>query len=197
MNIDQVFTYDNTTRILELNQPELLLVKEFKDLLEPSRNKCKEDPKGTLKLKAFREFTYIYLALNWRSPYCQYDPQERHEEALSDAELTEQEFDDPIFRAACRKYKALQESYQSIRLLEAARTATSQFIEYFSEIINLNERDQNGKPIFSAEKIMKEMAQLSKVHEELLTLESRVKKELTEKSALRAGAIEDFNPGIF
>jgi hypothetical protein len=61
----------------------------------------------------------------------------------------------------------------------------------------LNERDQNGKPIFSAEKIMKEMAQLSKVHEELLTLESRVKKELTEKSALRAGAIEDFNPGIF
>jgi hypothetical protein len=50
-------------------------------------------------------------------------------------------------------------------LLKAARIATDQFIEYFETIIDLNERDQNGKPVFSAEKVMKEMAQLSKVHE--------------------------------
>ena len=50
---------------------------------------------------------------------------------------------------------------------------------------------------FIAEKVMKEVGMLNKVHEELITLENRVKKELAEKSTLRAGAIEDFDPGDF
>ncbi len=197
MIIDQIFVYDNLTKTLELNQPELLLIKEFKALLDPCRNKCKEDPKGMYKLRAFREFTYIYLAINWRSPYSQYDEHDRHKEALNDSDITEEEFNNPEFRAACRKYRSLQDSCQSIRLLEAARVATSQFIEYFSEIINLGERDQTGKPIFSAEKVMKEVAQLSKVHEQLTQLENQVKKELTEQSTIRAGATEGFDPGSF
>ena len=44
---------------------------------------------------------------------------------------------------------------------------------------------------------MKEVAMLNKVHEELIVLENRVKKELAEKSTLRAGAVEDFDPGDF
>ena len=197
MNIDKVFIYDSLTKTLELNQPELLLIKEFKDLLEPQRNKCKEDSKGTHRLRAFREFTYIYLAINWRSPYAQYDEQDRHKEALSDASITEEEFNNPEFRAACRKYRSLQDANQSIRLLEAARLAASQFIEYFSEIINLGERDQNGKPVFSAEKVMKEMAQLSKVHEQLVALEAQVKQELEVSSGTRGGVQKGFDPGDF
>jgi ABC-type branched-subunit amino acid transport system ATPase component len=69
--------------------------------------------------------------------------------------------------------------------------------DYFTDIVDLNERDVNGKPIFTAEKVMKEVGMLNKVHEELITLENRVKKELAEKSTLRAGAIEDFDPGDF
>ena len=57
--------------------------------------------------------------------------------------------------------------------------------------------DANGKPIFTAEKVMKEVGMLNKVHEELVDLENRVKKELAEKSTLRAGAREDFDPGDF
>ena len=45
------------------------------------------------------------------------------------------------------------------------------------DIVDLNERDVNGKPIFTAEKVMKEMAQLSKVHEQLTALEAQVKQE--------------------
>ena len=41
---------------------------------------------------------------------------------------------------------------------------------------------------------MKEMAQLSNVHEELVDLENKVKKELTEQSTIRAGAVEGFEP---
>nr|DAG30405.1 MAG TPA: ubiquitin carboxyl-terminal hydrolase [Bacteriophage sp.] len=37
--------------------------------------------------------------------------------------MTESEFNDPIFREACRKYRALQDSNKSIKLLEAAKRA--------------------------------------------------------------------------
>jgi len=59
-----VFVYDNVNNRIELNEPEILLVTEFRNLLE--RDKTKE------KKRLFREFTYIYLALDWKSPYNQY-----------------------------------------------------------------------------------------------------------------------------
>jgi hypothetical protein len=61
----------------------------------------------------------------------------------------------------------------------------------------LNERDDSGKPIFSAKKVMEEVGKLGDVHDQLVELENKVKKELAEKSTLRAGAIEDFDPGDF
>ena len=184
-----VFTYDNGNNRLEINEPEILLIKEFKALFD--RDKSKN------KARLWKELTYIYLAIDWKSLYNQYSEQERHQESLSDSGITEEEFNDPLFREACRKYKALQDSNKSIKMLRAAMNAADQFIDYFNDIVDLNERDINGKPIFTAEKVMKEVAMLNKVHEELIVLENRVKKELAEKSTLRAGAVEDFDPGDF
>lgn len=47
-----IFLYDNSTGTLSLNVHEILLVKEFAKLYEPTRNKCKEDPKGTNRIRA-------------------------------------------------------------------------------------------------------------------------------------------------
>lgn len=184
-----VFMYDNVNNRLELNEPEILLIKEFKALYD--RDKTKD------KVRLWKELTYIYLAIDWKSLYSQYSEQERHTEALSDSGITEEEFNDPIFREACRKYKAMQESNKSIKLLHAARMAADQFVEYFETIIDLNERDQNGKPVFSAEKVMKEMAQLSKVHEQLTILEAQVKQEMEVQTDTRAGVSEGYDPGDF
>ena len=184
-----VFVYDNVNNRLEINKGEILLVREFKNLFDKDKSKDKN--------QAFKELTYIYLALDWKSPYSQYTELERHEEALRDSGLTEEEFNNPVFREACRKYRALQDSNKSIKMLNAAKTAVDRFIDYFEVIVDLNERDQNGKPIFSAEKVMKEVSNLTKVHQELIDLENAVKKELIEQSTLRAGAIEDFDPGDF
>lgn len=184
-----VFIYDNGNNRLEINEPEILLIKEFKALSDRDKTKNKS--------RLWKELTYIYLAIDWKSLYNQYSEQERHQEALADSGITEEEFNDPLFREACRKYKSLQESNKSIKMLKAAMNAADQFIDYFTDIVDLNERDISGKPIFTAEKVMKEVGMLNKVHEELITLENRVKKELAEKSTLRAGAIEDFDPGDF
>jgi hypothetical protein len=56
-----VFVYDNVDKQLELNEPELLLTKEFSNLIKRDKSKFKE--------RATRELTYIYLAIDWKSPY--------------------------------------------------------------------------------------------------------------------------------
>ena len=182
--MQKFFSYNQQTHSVDLNTPEILLIKEFKDLYLEDKSKNKD--------LFFKQLTYIQLALAWDSPYAQYNEGERHEEALKDSGLTEKEFNHPTFRIACRKYRELQDSNKSIRMLNAARTATDQFVDYFENIVDLNERDQNGKPIFTAEKVMKEVSLLNKVHQELVDLENRVKKELTEQSQIRAGAVEGF-----
>lgn len=192
--INKIFQYDNVRNRVELNVPEILLVREFSELMKIERNKCKEDPKGTLGLRAFREFTYIWLAIDWSSVYSDYDEQERHREALNDSGLTEEEFNNPEFRAACRKYRELQESNRAIKMLKAAQTTVDNFIDYFTTIVDMNERDANGKPIFTGKNIADEISKLDGVYEALVIMEGRVKKQLSEASSIRGGAVEGYTP---
>ena len=145
-------------------------------------------------LRAYREFTYIYLAIDWESFYKDYTEQDRHQEALRDAHLTEEEWNDPTFRAACRKYKELQESNRTIRMLKAAQMAVDKFIIYFETVNPMDVDEQTGKPIYKVSDIMKEMSQISKVNDELKILEQQVQKEQQEASAIRAGAVDGFLP---
>ena len=195
--VQDIFVYNNQTNRVELNTPEILLIKEFKELINPTRNKCKEDPKGVLGLRAFREFTYIWLALCWKSIYADYDEQERHSEAIKDAELTDEEFNNPEFRAACRKFREIQESNKSIKLLNAAKAVVDKFIDSFNQADPLERDEQTGKPIFKVKDIQAEMKNLIDVHETMVNLESQVKKQIQAQSTLRGGVIRDFDPGDF
>ena len=194
--IQDIFVYNNQTNRVELNTPEILLVKEFSELLSPARNKCKEDPKGVLGLRAFREFTYIWLAICWKSIYADYDEQERHSEAIKDAELTEEEFNNPEFRAACRKFREIQESNKSIKLLNAAKAMVDKFIDYFNQADPLERDEVSGKPIYKVKDIQAEMKNLIDVHETMVELENQVKKQLSEKSSIRGGAVEGYTPNF-
>ena len=113
----ELFMFNSAENTVEINEPDVLLIREFAALWEKSRNKCKEDPTGSLRKRAFRELAYIYLMLSWKSPYSDYTQAERHEECLKDAGITEAEWADPTFRAACRKYKELQDSSRSLKLI--------------------------------------------------------------------------------
>ena len=194
--IQNIFQYDNMHNRVELNMPEILLVKEFSELVKCERNICKEDPKGIQGLRAFREFTYIWLAIDWKSPYSDFSERERHQEALNDSGITEEEFNNPEFRAACRKYRQLQESNRSIKMLQAAQNTVDNFIDYFNTVVDLSERDANGKPVFKTKDIISEISSLSKVHEELKILEGRVKKEMMETTSIRGGATDGFLPNF-
>ena len=189
-----IFQYDNENGKVQLDKGNILLIKEFADLMDNKRNICKEDNTGEKHLKAFREFTYIWLAIDWESFYKDYTNQERHKEALKDSKLTEEEWNDPIFRTACRKYKEIQESNRSIRILHASQKVVDKFIDYFNDI-NPQERDEiTGKPVWKVKDIQTELQNLPKVLDELKAVESQVKKEMEEQSQLRGGAVEGFTP---
>ena len=91
----QIFIFDNATNTLQIDDYTILLVKEFAKLWEPERNKCKEDKKGEKRLLAFKEFTYIYLVLDFKSPYFKSPIKDRQEAALIDSGLTEKNLQDP------------------------------------------------------------------------------------------------------
>lgn len=192
-----IFQYNNAIGQVEISEGEVLLLKEFAALMENKRNICKDDKTGKQHLRAYKEFTYIWLALDWGSFYAEYSEQERHEAALNDSGLTEEEFNDPTFRAACRKYRELQESNLALRTLSAARITINKFIDYFSSI-DPQERDETtGKPIYKVKDIISEITNMSKVLDELKTLEQVAKKEMQEESQLRGNAVEGFIPSDF
>lgn len=189
-----IWDYNQKTGRAQLVTADLVLIDEFKKLLELSRNKCDEDPSGLEHLRADREFTYIYLAIDWKSPYANYSNQEKHEAALKDAHITEEEWNDPVFRAACRKYVSLQDSNRYVRLLQSCQLVTDKIIDYFTNV-DIEERDeQTGKYVNKVSDIQKAMKEAADQIETLKQIEALVKKELTEQSQIRGGAVEGFMP---
>lgn len=186
------FLYDNVKNEITLNEPEILLVREFFKLMEPKRNVTKKDPTGKFSTRAFKEFKYLWLFFEWTSPYEGYTEQERHIECLKDSELTDSEFNDPLFREACRKYRELQNSSRSLKLIKSAQQLVDKICDYF-DTIDVGERDElSGKPIYKVKDIMAEMKTVSGVIEELQRLESMYKKEQEAESDIRG----DVEPGF-
>ena len=86
-----IFQYDNEHGKVELEKGNILLIKEFSALMNNERNICEEDKTGEKHLRAFREFTYIWLAIDCEYFYKDYSNQDRHNVSLKDANLTEEE----------------------------------------------------------------------------------------------------------
>ena len=173
----KLFVLNTANNDIEIQTDEILLVKEFAELWNVNRNKCKKDPTGVKRLRAKREFAYMWLMLDWTSPYADYNEQERNTACKNDANISEEEYIDPDFRAACRKYRELQESSITVKMFQAAQNTVIKFIDYFNSI-DPQERDPvTGKPIFKVKDIMLEVKGLSEVNENLKALELQVKKE--------------------
>ena len=184
------FIYDNVNEEVMLNDESILLIKEFSALLDDERNKIKDNKitKGRKKrARAFREFKFLYLFFDWSSPYFQYSEEDKYSEALADSGLSEEEYNDPIFREACRKYDEMQNSSIEIRLLKGAMTAIEGQIFYLNHV-DLNERDpQTGKPIFKSKDLIAEIKGCKDLISGLRELEEQVKKGEETTNTLRGG----------
>lgn len=183
------FAYDNIDNKIVINEPEVLLVKEFADLWTDERNKCKDDPSGKQKLKAFRELVFIYLSIDWNAPGSKDTPENRKQLALEASGLTEEEMQDPILLAACKKYQQLQDASSTVGPMIRMFRNKLHEIQIFIESIDYNERTDSGTTVFKVKETFDAMTQLSKVLESLKVLEAQYKEEQDEAYGLRGDMV--------
>lgn len=169
------FQYDNDNALIDLNVPEILLIKEFEALYKRDRD------------RAFQEFKYIYLTLDWGSPYFNIPIQEREEAAKVDSGLSEEEIQDELLSSALKKYDAIQNSSIAIRLLKSAMNSVETVIFYLNNV-DVNERDPlTGKPVFKTKDLIAEIKGCKDLIDGLKSLEDQVKKEIDPGNGLRGG----------
>lgn len=166
----EIFIFDNVTNTLRINEYDILLVKEFSALWDQNRNKCEEDKTGVKRKLAYKELTYIYLTLDFKSPYFKYLEQEKHTAALLDSGLTEEHLKDPVFVAAYRKYKEIQDADPVLSLIKTSYN-TLYKTQVYLESIDFSERDDNGKPIFKPKDVMSDIATIGNLRLKLQELE--------------------------
>ena len=183
------FAYDSAENKIIINEPEILLVKEFADLWTNERNICKEDPTGKKKLRGFRELIYIYMAIDWGAPGSKDTPANRHKYALEASQLTDEEYNDPVFKAACRKYQELQNSSSVIGQMVETYQNNIHKMKIFIDSIDYNERTDTGAPVFRIKDTLTEMQNLSKALQALKELEAQYKEEQDEASGLRGDTV--------
>lgn len=184
-----IFLFENQK--LTLNKESILLVKEFDELWDAQRNRIEGDNRGYDRKRAYREFTYIFLMYDWESPYKNFSEKERHEAALSDSELTDKQFKDDKFKAACKKYQEIQDTPQ-VKLLKSAYRMIDE-LRLFYELADLQERDEFGKHILNANQAVTSLANLGKMVLGLEDLEAVVRKQ---KEAGGKGTRGDVEAGL-
>lgn len=181
------FTVDKSTGSLDFSDSRILLIKEFKALLDSTRNKSKSDPKGEIKERAQKEFTFMFLYLDWESPYFKYPEEDRQQASFDDSGLTEEQMNDPEFIEACKKYNELQDKIQELRLLKGCML-TIESIIYYLEHIDVNERNpSDGKPIYKTKDVIMEIKNARELIKTVRDLEKEVKEGVSDESSVRGG----------
>lgn len=183
------FAYDDSKNEIIVNEPEIFLVKEFADLWTNERNICDEDPDGHRKLRGFRELIYMYMAIDWGAPGSKDTPANRVTQALEASGLTDEELEDPVFKAACKKYQELQDASSTVGpMIEMFRNKLHE-IKVFIKSIDYNERTDTGMPVFKVKETFEAMQNLSKVIASLKVLEEEYKQEQDEMAGLRGDTL--------
>ena len=185
-----IFVFDNAENRLRIEEDSILLIKEFAALWDINRNKCKEDKTGKLRLKAYKEFTYIYLVLDFKSPYFQYLEKDKHECALDDSGLTEEDIKDPLFLDAFHKYQEIQEADPILSLIKTAYK-TLQKMQVFLDNIDFSmDVDMDGRPLYKPKDVIADIKSIADIRKQLKELEAAHKRDLAESGAKVRGDAE-------
>lgn len=184
------FVFDNAENKLRIEEESILLVKEFAALWDLDRNKCKADKTGKRRLKAYKEFTYIFLALDFKSPYFQYLEKDKHECALEDSELSESDIKDELFLAAFRKYQELQDADPILSLIKTAYRTLQKMQVFLDNLDFSTDVDMDGRPIYKPKDVIADIKSISEIRKQLQELEAIHKKDLAENKTNVRGSAE-------
>lgn len=187
------FIFDNAANSLRIDESSILLVKEFKDLWDQGRNKCKEDKTGKERIRAMKELTFIYLMLDFKSPYFQFVERDKYEAALADSGLDESDLKDPVFIAAYNKYDQIQNADPILSLIKTAYNTLFKMRVHLDNI-DFTDTDGDGRPIYKPKDVVADLASIAKMRAQLQELEETHKKDIMAAESKVRG---DAEVGLF
>ena len=115
---------------------------------------------------------------------------EKHNAAMKDSGLTEEEWNDPDFRAAVRKYIEIKDSSRILSLIKTA-FRTLEKMRVSLDNIDLEERDPiNNKPIWKAKDVLNDIATIGVMNDKLKELELNYKKDQIASNTKLRGDVE-------
>lgn len=145
--------------------------------------------KTSRKLRARKEFTYIYFFMDFGSPLRDYELADKKKEALYYAQLNPEDIDDKV-EVASRKYEELQISAsRSLRTYRSMMKGLDALDKHFNKV-NFDETNKLGQQVHSPDKFAQNIARMNKVYDELRLFEKRVEDDLKNSDAgIRGNAI--------
>jgi len=172
---------------VELNKEWLLLIPEFKAIIHADKGST-GDADGRKKLKARRQFGYIYFMVDFKSPIESWQFPKRHDEALRYTGLEEKDVSNALVKAAYQKYEEIQlADARALRTLAAARKGLDALDTYY-ETIDFSQTDKQGKLLHNPKEIAAGIASLNKMYDELDKFTNRVYEQLKESTTIRGQA---------
>lgn len=166
-----------------LNKVFVAAVPEFKALITRDKG-SPGDYRGEKKLKATKEFTYIYFYCDFNSPIRDWEDSERQKEALYYAGLKPEDLDE-VVEVANKKYFDMQlAASRPLRTLKSLYKGLDAMDTYF-ESINFSEKDKQGKLLNDPLGFTTNVSKLNKMYDEIRNFEKRVEADLVEQAGIR------------
>jgi len=156
--------------------PQVLSIKEFATLHKKRKNKA--------LVKA--ELSAIWFFIDMRSPYMRVDEDERWKCIQDDVLYMYPDWEpDQLINACIEKYREMSRT-RSMDTLDAAWIAQKELDQFLSNV-DLNERDNNNKPVFNAKQVMDMLNGVPKTVKSLQDTQRLVENEIAESLILRGG----------
>jgi hypothetical protein len=178
---------------IEFVSQEVKLVPEVQAILALNYNKQKGDNEGKKKYRAKAECKYLFLVYSNKSPYKDYNEQERIAEAKIDCNFGPEWVGSPELKKLVPKFLKGNQPKVAKLLLTVQR-----FVDRFEahlDNIDLNERNASGGLVHKPTDIMGTLERLPRLAETLQELENQVKSGVIVKSSVRGDQEEGWLSG--
>lgn len=182
---------------VQLDKEWISMIPEFNELLK--RDKGSEgDYRGSKKLRARREFSYIYFMVDFHSPIRDFQEdtlaRKKHEEALRYCGLTDKDIDDKV-KEAMKHYMMMQyENAPSLRTLDALKKGMSKMDKYFEDV-DFDKLDSLKRQVYTVESYQNSIVKLPKMRTAIKEFERMVEEELRENTGIRGKATQGGQEG--
>lgn len=169
---------------VQLNKAWLGIIPAFSTIIKKDKGST-GDYRGDKKLMARKKFGFISLMLDFDSPLRELDEIDRRGRAMEYTGLEEKDLNDPDLAEAMAHYeKILLENARPLKTLKAVKRGLTAMDNYF-ENINFDQKDKQGKLLFSPKEYVANISEVKKAYESLNQLEDSITEMLTNNDTVR------------